>query len=140
MLNSVLVRKLRTQRSWSQDQLGEAAGLSLRTIQRIEKEGTCSLESSQALAAVFEIDVASLQIDSDTALRDVGIRRGQFWGMFGNTAGLLCAFSGISYSVYIGNLRGLEAGLWYGGIALVGGLFYVAIPLLGEYFRKNSIH
>ncbi|PCI75301.1 MAG: transcriptional regulator [SAR86 cluster bacterium] len=139
MINSVLIKELRRQRSWSQDQLAIAAGLSMRTVQRIEKEGTCSLESSQALAAVFELNVASLQIDTVKELGDISVRRGQKWGIFGNTVGLVCAYTGITYSVISGNLRGLEAGLWYGGIALFCGLTYVVITLLSEFFRKNRI-
>jgi len=139
MLNSALVRKLRTERSWSQDQLADAAGLSLRTVQRIEKDGTSSLESSQALAAVFETHLASIQLDTDKELRESRIRRFQLWGRFGNAAGVICAFAGISYSVYIGNLQGLEAGLWYGGIALLSGLFYIANLLLSAHFRKHNI-
>jgi hypothetical protein len=56
-------------------------------------------------------------------------------GCFRKTLGL-CA---ITYSVFLGNLRGLEAGLWYGCIALFCGLTYVAIPVLSEFFRKNRI-
>ena len=83
MIESVLVKELRRQWSWSQDQLAIAAGLSLRTVQRIEKEGICLLESSQALAVVFELKVASLQIDTVKELGDLGVRRGQRWGVFG---------------------------------------------------------
>lgn len=139
MINSVLVKELRRQRSWSQDQLAITSGLSLRTVQRIEKEGTCSLESSQALAAVLELNVASLQIDTVKELGDLSVRRGPRWGFFGNSVGFFCAYIGISYSVFSGSLGGIEAGLWYGSIALFCGLTYVAISLLSEFYRKNSI-
>ena len=33
----MIVRKLRLQRGWSQEQLAEMSGLSTRTIQRIER-------------------------------------------------------------------------------------------------------
>ena len=39
------VKMLREERGWSQEHLGEVAGVSYRTIQRIEKDGQCSLES-----------------------------------------------------------------------------------------------
>lgn len=55
-INSNLVKKLRIARNWSQEQLSEACGLSLRTIQRLENGGNASLESIRVLAAVFEID------------------------------------------------------------------------------------
>lgn len=51
---------LRTERAWSQEHLAEVAGLNLRTIQRIEKSGTASLQSTRALAAAFDLDVQDL--------------------------------------------------------------------------------
>ena len=39
-VNATKVIGLRKKRSWSQDELATAAGLNLRTIQRIENEGT----------------------------------------------------------------------------------------------------
>lgn len=43
----------RKSRVWSQQQLAEVAGLSLRTVQRIETTGQASHDSIQALAASF---------------------------------------------------------------------------------------
>ena len=55
------IKKLRLERHWSQDQLAEMSGLSIRTIQRIENGENAGLESLKSLAAVFEINIA----DSD---------------------------------------------------------------------------
>ena len=55
----VIVRKLRLQQGWSQDQLATLSGLSVRTIQRLERGGSASLESAKALASVFEVDVST---------------------------------------------------------------------------------
>jgi len=52
----------RQQRAWSQTQLAEVSGLSLRTIQRIEKNGKASLESVKALAAVYSLNINDLRI------------------------------------------------------------------------------
>jgi transcriptional regulator with XRE-family HTH domain len=60
-VDSSYVKAQREQRAWSQEHLAEVTGLGLRTIQRIEKTGTASYESALALAAVFEIDVATLR-------------------------------------------------------------------------------
>lgn len=57
----MLIQKLRLQRGWSQEQLAEASGLSVRTIQRLEGGQPGSLESTKALAAVFDIDLSRLQ-------------------------------------------------------------------------------
>ena len=66
----VIVRKLRLQRGWSQDQLAELTGLSVRTVQRLERGNTPSLESARALAAVFEVDIATFQTE-DTDMQDI---------------------------------------------------------------------
>ncbi|KKD60825.1 XRE family transcriptional regulator [Grimontia sp. AD028] len=57
----MIVRKLRLQRGWSQEQLSEMSGLSVRTIQRIERGDKAGLESLKSLAAVFEIQVSDLR-------------------------------------------------------------------------------
>ncbi len=48
-VDSNLIKSERHRRAWSQDHLAEVAGLSLRTIQRVEKTGTASYESAQSL-------------------------------------------------------------------------------------------
>ena len=57
----LLIQKLRLQRGWSQEQLAEVAGLSVRTIQRIEGGQTPSAESLKALAAVLEVNFGALR-------------------------------------------------------------------------------
>ena len=54
------VKNLREQRNWSQEQLATMAGLSLRTIQRVEAENPASRETLKSLAAVFEVSVDEL--------------------------------------------------------------------------------
>ena len=55
------IKKMRLERHWSQEQLAEMSGLSIRTIQRIENGENAGLESLKSLAAVFETNIA----DSD---------------------------------------------------------------------------
>lgn len=59
-VSSDLVRRLRNERGWSQEQLSAAAGLSLRTIQRVEGEGVASRETKVCLAAVFGVGLDAL--------------------------------------------------------------------------------
>ena len=59
-INAELVKKLRTERHWSQEQLAAACGVNLRTIQRLENTGKGSMESVRALAAVFDVDADAL--------------------------------------------------------------------------------
>jgi transcriptional regulator with XRE-family HTH domain len=60
-VNTAMVLDLRKQRSWSQDELATAAGLNLRTIQRIENEGTASLQSLKAIASALEAALENLK-------------------------------------------------------------------------------
>ena len=57
----MIIRKLRLDKGWSQEQLAEISGVSTRTIQRIERGKTASLESLKCLAAVFETEVTDLR-------------------------------------------------------------------------------
>ena len=54
------IQKLRTDKGWSQEELAMHAGISVRTIQRIENGKRASLESLKCLAAVFETSVSEL--------------------------------------------------------------------------------
>ena len=72
----MIIRKLRLDKGWSQEQLAEISGVSTRTIQRIERGKTASLESLKCLAAVFETEVTDLREDppmTDTPLNDPAI-------------------------------------------------------------------
>ena len=63
--------RLRKARSWSQDELAIASGLNLRTVQRIEKEASASLQSKKALASAFEIDVHDLEYEELSMLQEL---------------------------------------------------------------------
>ncbi|HWF01115.1 MAG TPA: helix-turn-helix domain-containing protein [Caulobacteraceae bacterium] len=57
----MVIQKLRLQHGWSQEQLAELSGLSVRTIQRLERGGAGSAESLKCIAAVFGIDFNQLK-------------------------------------------------------------------------------
>ena len=59
----MFVRVLRQRFRLSQEQLAESAGLSLRTIQRVEAGHRISYASLRALADVFEVDVDKLELE-----------------------------------------------------------------------------
>lgn len=59
-LNKETLKSAREKRAWSQSHLAEVAGLSMRTVQRIERTGSASLESAKALAAAFDTCVEQL--------------------------------------------------------------------------------
>jgi len=61
------VRRERQRRGWTQQHLADAAGCSLRTVQRIESHGVASNESVSALCAVFEMDRSMLLVSESGA-------------------------------------------------------------------------
>lgn len=51
-----VVKGFREMRKWSQEQLAEVAGLSTRTVQRVEDEQPSSVDTRRALARAFDSD------------------------------------------------------------------------------------
>ncbi len=123
-VNSQLLKATRNKKCWSQEQLGEISGLSLRTIQRIETKGTASQESIKALAAVLELSCEQIQLIqqeekitpqaadiknvNETALIQnedatnnelTAYKKRYLWGMFAVIAANMIGFLGI-YSAY----------------------------------------
>lgn len=73
------VKALRQERSWSQDQLAELSGLSLRTIQRIESSSKAGCESIRALALAFEIDDSALELELAKSKSSNGWKKRPAW-------------------------------------------------------------
>lgn len=65
-VNSKIVRSLREERAWSQEHLAQVAGVSLRTIQRIEADGTASAETRMALASAFGVSLSALSLKDES--------------------------------------------------------------------------
>lgn len=57
---TMIVRKLRSKQSWSQEQLADFCGLNVRTIQRVESGQKASTETLKCIASVFEVDISTL--------------------------------------------------------------------------------
>lgn len=57
----MIIRKLRLQKGWSQEQLAELCDLSVRTIQRLEKGLCAGVETYKSLASVFEVNFQELR-------------------------------------------------------------------------------
>ncbi len=64
-----MIRKLCELRGWSQEQLAEAAGLGVRTVQRVESEGRASAETRTCLAAAFNVPQSALAAPASVSER-----------------------------------------------------------------------
>lgn len=61
----MIVRKLRLEKGLSQEQLAGMAGISTRTLQRIERGAKASPETLKCIAAVLETEFSSLRKEQD---------------------------------------------------------------------------
>jgi len=132
MIDKDSVKKLRNERSWSQDQLASISGLSLRTVQRIENEGSCSLESKRALAAAFEVSSSNLDVNVTAINALASNRRGRKFGFAGAVVGLVGAYIGITISLASGHITSGEAGIYYGSVGAFCGMCCAIIGVLSN--------
>ncbi|WP_440053270.1 helix-turn-helix transcriptional regulator [Pseudoalteromonas sp. T1lg65] len=66
-INNEKLKQLRELKAWSQSHLATVSGVSLRTIQRIEKTGIASPETVKAICATFDLTVQDiLQTNNQT--------------------------------------------------------------------------
>lgn len=84
-INKDFLRRERELRAWTQSHLAEIAGLSMRTVQRIERTGNASMESASALAAALNLELGSLMEAraQDNKQASTKLPRYKFWGAFG---------------------------------------------------------
>lgn len=71
-VNTRLIKALREERAWSQEHLAMVAGLSARTVQRLEADGNASPESRMAIAAAFGMEPARLMCEREPAIASSG--------------------------------------------------------------------
>ena len=99
LLVSEKIRDLRTHRGWTQQTLAEMCDVSVRTIQRVEKDGIASMETTLALASVLETESASLLRDGGVMPPPTGlVARLVPLGLFGLTVFLI----GLGVGIYLG--------------------------------------
>ena len=94
-VNRALVRKLRLEKSWSQEMLADKAGLNLRTIQRIESKGVASLQTRRSVATALGIDPSTLEVPGSEQERrfDILLDKGAILvGLYAFTVALSLGF------------------------------------------------
>ena len=81
-LNADKIKSWRGDRTWSQEDLAEVSGLSIRTIQRIENGDPTSRDSAASIAAAFNVDMAALTLDIDGEV-EKAVKQQQLKGVLG---------------------------------------------------------
>jgi transcriptional regulator with XRE-family HTH domain len=156
----LLIQKLRLQRGWSQEQLAEITGLSVRTIQRIERGQTPSAESLKALAAVLDVNFGALReahmsspaspaanvpsspgVSTDEALALARVRK--IKGFYRHViqyvviVGFLVAVNLLTFPRYF--WAGWTALAWGLGLALHGLQVFDKIPFLNADWERRTV-
>lgn len=70
------IKEMRLARSWSQEKLSEEAGVSLRTVQRMELDGSASLKSRLAVAQAFAVEPTELDCE-ESEVRESNVAKGE---------------------------------------------------------------
>lgn len=110
-IERAMVRALREAKSWSQEHLANAAGLSTRTVQRVEADGIGSAETRLALSAALGVPVSQLAPRSGTSeVPPAGLLRGRLWGWVGWGVGGAAALTGIMVDIATGGSSMGQAG------------------------------
>ncbi len=128
-LNSARVRQLREGKAWSQEHLANCAGISLRTVQRVEAEGSGSHETAMALASALGVMPADLRAqEAVPAVMSLGY--GYALGVVLGTAGTLAGVATAWWSMASQHLPGAEAGRTYGMMGLFSGLGFALVGVM----------
>ena len=126
-INATTLKEMRVSRSWTQEELAEAAGIHPRTLQRVESLGVGSKSTLQALARALEVEVGDIQTKKPVKIRLLESGLGLFvW------VALAWAFS----IQFAGNPAALAEGrelLLLGGIASL-----LIVPVASWGLRKAS--
>lgn len=133
-IDAALIKQLREAKAWSQEHLAAVSGVSLRTIQRVEAEGTASADTRMALAAALGVSVAELTTRKVSSVE-------QSWG---RTIGLIAGLLGAAAGFYFGwsgalssGSTGQEAGVELGVMGVLTGATCAAIGILFNRLRQR---
>jgi transcriptional regulator with XRE-family HTH domain len=135
---------MRLERHWSQEQLAEMSGLSMRTIQRIENGENAGLESLKSLASVFETNITDS--DKKEEIEQIKKEEKHVENVKGFYAFLALAIFNLVVNFIIALLDSDSEG-WYLFFyilifyALTSGIFYLNIfDFFGEEWKRKILN
>ena len=70
-LKDNVILQARTLKGWTQEHLASVAGVSTRTIQRVEDSGIASADTAQALCAVLDLNFAEIIANQQVKRSDI---------------------------------------------------------------------
>ncbi|WDT87958.1 helix-turn-helix domain-containing protein [Alteromonas sp. 009811495] len=147
-LNTKKILTLRTSNCWSQEELASASGLSVRTIQRVEKSGVASLETTKALSSVFGVTPLELQTVSTFENMSLGFIIKYAWLV---AFALSSVFFGLwIVDILIPTLKGANFDqqyelhgnfryLYFGGLSFFAGFLLLVFNVSWEHTSKKKL-
>jgi transcriptional regulator with XRE-family HTH domain len=145
----MIVRKLRLQRGWSQEQLAELADLSVRTIQRIERGAKPGLESAKSLASVFEVELSTFMTgesemnDKVELLDEEGVAIEYVKGIkeFYSHLMMFVIFAGLGLVLKSESMPMLKWALlgWGAGVVVHGLVAFEKVRMIGPAWEKRQV-
>ena len=122
------VRGLRERKAWSQEHLATVAGLSVRTVQRVESEGSGLPETRLALAGALGVTAAELMGEAGP-----GAVPNARWGWIGWATGVTASLTGTFFG-FLGNGSLPDA---LRALGVVGALAGVTAGILGVLTHRR---
>lgn len=113
------VRKHRLEKGWSQEQLAQISGLSVRTVQRIEQGQKAGLESLKCLAAAFDTNISELIHEEE--MIEAKVQRKRLFDREEEEA-----------IEYVKNLKGFHIS-WMTYVVVIAGLYILNITVSPDY-------
>ncbi len=142
------IKRWREERCWSQEHLADAAGVNLRTVQRIENGDGASRDSVMALAVAYNVEVIALTIDprvqaeKDLRRKNAKATNALRLGFLINLASYIFGmiiFTGISLSDGAGGYNMIVPAIWW-TVGLAGfGLTVAIVELVAHYQNKTGL-
>ena len=68
-LKDNVIAQARTRQGWTKEHLASVAGVSTRTIQRVEASGIASADTAQALCAILDLNFAEIELPKQEFLK-----------------------------------------------------------------------
>ncbi|MFD2167226.1 helix-turn-helix domain-containing protein [Thalassotalea euphylliae] len=127
------IKFFRKENGWSQEVLAKASGLSLRTIQRVEKDGNASSETLLSIAAALN--------KSQTELLHVSSQIEAFWkwrNIMQNLLALFVVAAAIIMLLLLGGDLGMFADI-YGAVFLLMFMYACTVISFGAHGLGKSV-
>ena len=147
----LIIKKRRLQKGWSQAELAHFSGLSVRTVQRVERGAKPGLETLKALAAVFDLDIADFQQEEESMNNnDVSIEEKKAFEYVQNVKGFyshLAVYILVIIGLFVINLTTAPGYIWAKWPAIGWGIGILShglsafniISLFGPDWEKKQV-